>query len=174
MDRSLYYDERRRRRRRPPGGRVHDGRRMVVASVAREGSRRYVMASGGVDIGVDRDPIAKKRRRISRTVEGTRDDAELATARLRLAKHVSRLQTRQDISAVGWCGARAVASGRPRVFRRSSKSWLEPSVWIGGLDCSGGIRVGCYAASLPRLMRTRRPSSSKTAISSSLAPRASR
>jgi hypothetical protein len=44
-----------------------------------------------VDVEVARDPITGRRRRASRTVVGTRDDAEVALARLKVADHERRL-----------------------------------------------------------------------------------
>lgn len=44
-----------------------------------------------VDVEVGRDPITGRRRRISRTVEGTRRDAEIALSRLKVANHEHRL-----------------------------------------------------------------------------------
>jgi hypothetical protein len=68
---------RRRRRRRGSGG-IH---------FVREGVYR-------VDIELNRDPVTGKRRRISRQIEGTYDDAEIALARLRVADHEGRLTAR--------------------------------------------------------------------------------
>jgi integrase len=44
-----------------------------------------------VDIERARDPVTGRRRRTSRTIEGTRQDAELALARLKVAGHERRL-----------------------------------------------------------------------------------
>ncbi|MGQ0431271.1 MAG: site-specific integrase [Microthrixaceae bacterium] len=44
-----------------------------------------------IDIEVKRDPITGQRRRVSRTVYGTRDEAEVTLARLRVAGHENRL-----------------------------------------------------------------------------------
>jgi integrase len=46
-----------------------------------------------VDVEVRRDPITGHRRRISRQIRGTREDAEVALARLRVADHEKRLPT---------------------------------------------------------------------------------
>ena len=46
-----------------------------------------------VDVEVRRDPITGHRRRVSRQIRGTRDDAEVALARLRVADHDKRLPT---------------------------------------------------------------------------------
>ncbi len=46
-----------------------------------------------VDVEVHRDAVTGRRRRVSRYVHGTRDDAEIALARLKLADHERRLPT---------------------------------------------------------------------------------
>jgi integrase len=43
-----------------------------------------------VDVEVRRDPVTGRRRRVARHVHGTREDAELALARLRVADHENR------------------------------------------------------------------------------------
>ncbi len=65
--------------------------------------RRRKRGSGGVipirdgawrvDVEVGRDPVTGSRRRVSRTVRGTREDAEVALARLKVADHERRLPT---------------------------------------------------------------------------------
>ena len=44
-----------------------------------------------VDVEIPRDPVSGRRRRISRRVQGTRVDAEVALAKLRAADHDGRL-----------------------------------------------------------------------------------
>jgi site-specific recombinase XerC len=44
-----------------------------------------------VDVEISRDPLTGKRRRISRRVTGTREDAEVALAKLRVADHERRV-----------------------------------------------------------------------------------
>ncbi len=46
-----------------------------------------------VDVEVSRDPLTGRRRRVSRTVRGTRADAEVAASRLKVANHERRLVT---------------------------------------------------------------------------------
>ena len=65
------------------------------------GSRRRKQGSGGVlylgkrtwrvDVEIARDAVTGRRRRVSRTVRGTRTDAELALSRLKVANHEKRL-----------------------------------------------------------------------------------
>ncbi len=56
-----------------------------------------------VDVEVARDPVTGRRRRVSRYVHGTREDAEVALARLRVADHEKRLPR-------GGTNARSVAA----------------------------------------------------------------
>ncbi|MHB1508089.1 MAG: hypothetical protein ACYCST_05850 [Acidimicrobiales bacterium] len=56
-----------------------------------------------VDVEVHRATVTGRRRRVSRYVHGTRDDAEIALARLKLADHERRLPT-------GGTSARSVRS----------------------------------------------------------------
>jgi integrase len=44
-----------------------------------------------VDVEVGRDPVTGRRRRVARVVHGTREDAEIALARLKVADHEKRL-----------------------------------------------------------------------------------
>jgi integrase len=65
------------------------------------GKRRRKRGSGGVlligsgtwrvDLEIGRDAVTGRRRRVSRTVRGTRADAELALSRLKVADHEKRL-----------------------------------------------------------------------------------
>ena len=54
----------------------------------RDGVRR-------VDVEVDRDAVMGKRRRVSRPVLGTRSDAEVVAAKLKVADHEHRLVRRK-------------------------------------------------------------------------------
>ena len=44
-----------------------------------------------VDVEVGRDPVTGRRRRVARVIHGTREDAEIALARLKVADHEKRL-----------------------------------------------------------------------------------
>jgi integrase len=80
---------------RPGAGEQADGK------TTRRTTRLRKKGSGGifplregvwrVDVELRRDPITGRRRRVSRTVSGTRHDAELALSRLRVADHERRL-----------------------------------------------------------------------------------
>jgi integrase len=88
-------------------------RRRSSAAVERSTKRARRRGSGGVfavrdgvwrvDVEIARDPVTGRRRRVSRTIQGTREDAELALARLRVADHEKRLPT-------GGTNARSVAA----------------------------------------------------------------
>lgn len=79
-----------------------DGQRTAGEGLGPSAPRR-TKGSGGlkkvrdgvwrVDIEVGRDPVTKRRRRVSRTVYGTREEAEVVAARLRVAKFEDRVQT---------------------------------------------------------------------------------
>src|SRR5712691_6400663 len=74
-------------------------------------ARKRTRGSGGVvairegvwrvDVEIKRDPVTGHRRRVSRRVYGTREEAEVALARLRVADHETRL-------AIGGTSARSV------------------------------------------------------------------
>ena len=79
-----------------------NGSRSATSKTKRPASaRKRVRGTGGIvairdgvwriDIEVKRDPITGQRRRVSRTVYGTRDEAEVTLARLRVAGHENRL-----------------------------------------------------------------------------------
>ncbi|MDP8975969.1 MAG: hypothetical protein M3N28_06325, partial [Actinomycetota bacterium] len=54
-----------------------------------------------VDVEVGRDPVTGRRRRVSRHVYGTRHDAEVALARLKVADHEKRLPSGTNARSVG-------------------------------------------------------------------------
>ncbi|MDQ3689499.1 MAG: tyrosine-type recombinase/integrase [Chloroflexota bacterium] len=54
-----------------------------------------------VDVEVGRDPVTGSRRRVSRHVYGTRHDAEVALARLKVADHEKRLPSGTNARSVG-------------------------------------------------------------------------
>lgn len=90
---------------------------MVVAQPAsgskgsrRAPARRRQQGSGGifevgdglwrVDVEIGRDPVTGRRRRVSRTVRGTREDAEVAVSRLKVADHEKRLPSGTNARSV--------------------------------------------------------------------------
>jgi integrase len=74
----------------------------VDAALKRRVSRPQGRRRGGVrkvrdgvwrvDVETKRDPVTQRRRRVSKTVYGTREDAEIALAKLRIAAHERRLR----------------------------------------------------------------------------------
>jgi integrase len=99
-----------------------------------EGTRVRAKGSGGIidlgegkwkiDIEIGRDPITKRRRRVARHVLGTREDAEIALARLRVADHEKRLQ--------GGTRARSAGAALDQYIREveSGFSELEPQTIV--------------------------------------------
>jgi integrase len=71
-----------------------------------------------VDVEIARDPVIGRRRRVSRTVYGTRDDAEVALARLKVADHEKRLPT-------GGTNARSVAAAFQRYRQTIDAGLIE-------------------------------------------------
>ena len=67
-----------------------------------------------VDIELPRDAVTGRRRRVSRTIRGTREEAELALARLRVAGHERRLPS-------GGTNARSVGAAMD-VYRKTAES----------------------------------------------------
>jgi integrase len=53
-----------------------------------------------VDVEIRRDPVSGRRRRVSRRVHGTREDAEVALARLKVADHERRLPNATNARSV--------------------------------------------------------------------------
>jgi integrase len=53
-----------------------------------------------VDVEIGRDPVTGRRRRVSRTIRGTREDAEVALARLKVADHEKRLPSGTNARSV--------------------------------------------------------------------------
>ena len=88
--------------------------------------RRRQRGSGGilqvgdqvwrVDVELARDSVTTRRRRVSRTVRGTREEAELALARLKVAGHEKRLPS-------GGTNARSV-SGALELYLQTAESGL--------------------------------------------------
>jgi integrase len=73
-----------------------------------------------IDIEGKRDPVTGKRRRISRHVQGTREEAELALAKLRVADHEKRLPS-------GGTNARSVAAAFEQYLQAVESGVIELS-----------------------------------------------
>jgi hypothetical protein len=69
-----------------------------------------------IDLEISRDPVSGRRRRVSRTVVGTREDAEIALARLKVADHEKRLPS-------GGTSARSVRASF-QLYRRAVEAGL--------------------------------------------------
>ena len=87
-----------------------------------------------VDVETRRDPITGRRRRVSRTVLGSREEAEIALARLKVADHEKRLPsggtTARSVRAAFQLYSQAVDAGlvelapRTRVTTRSAANTM--------------------------------------------------
>jgi integrase len=123
------------------------------------GDRRRAKGSGGVtpmrpgvwrvDLELGRDPITGRRRRVARTVKGTRRDAETALAKLKLADHDGRLSkgtSARSVSDVFELYQDAVDSGvielapRTRVTTRSAATTMAAVVLPEG-GTFGDVRL---------------------------------
>jgi integrase len=71
-----------------------------------------------VDVELPRDSVTGRRRRVSRTVRGNKEEAELALARLKLAGHQKRLPS-------GGTNARSVAAAMDLYLRAAESGSLE-------------------------------------------------
>ena len=96
----------------------------------RASDRRRRRGSGGitqvaeqtwkVDIELPRDAVTGRRRRVSRTVKGTREEAELTLARLKVAGHQKRLPS-------GGTNARSVGGALDNYIEAANSGSLELS-----------------------------------------------
>jgi integrase len=87
----------------------------------RRGSGGIVRVADGtwrVDIDLPGDAVTGRRRRVSRTVKGTREEAELALARLRVAGHQKRLPA-------GGTNARSVGAAMDLYIEAADSGSLE-------------------------------------------------
>ncbi len=87
----------------------------------RKGTGGIVLVRPGVwrvDIELSRDPVTGRRRRISRQIEGTRKDAEVALARLKVAREERRLP-------VGGTSARSVRSALDAYVEAAESGQIE-------------------------------------------------
>jgi integrase len=103
-------------------------RKSSKSGPARAASRRRKQGSGGilqvgdetwrVDMELPRDAVTGRRRRVSRTVNGSREEAELALARLMVAGHQKRLPS-------GGTNARSVAAAMDYYLETAESGSLE-------------------------------------------------
>jgi hypothetical protein len=117
---------------------VAEGRALEMVGVDKcgAGPNGAVLGAGGaggvvekragawrVDVEAAKDPATGRRRRVSRYVHGTREDAEVALARLKVADHEKRLQAaRPTLARLG-----RPASCTCRPSRPALSSWHRPA-----------------------------------------------
>ena len=100
-----------------------DASTKAAAHRRKRGSGGVIPIRAGVwriDIEGKRDPVTGKRRRISRQVHGTREEAELALAKLRVADHEKRLPS-------GGTNARSVAAAFEQYLQAVESGVIELS-----------------------------------------------
>jgi len=99
-----------------------------------------------VDIEAKRDPVTGKRRRVSRFVHGTREDAEVALARLRVADHEKRLPTggtsAQSVGAAFQQYVQAVESGAIELAPSTVVTVRSASRIMAAVELADGRRFG--------------------------------
>jgi integrase len=118
-------------------------------------SRRRKRGSGGVvfvrdgvwrvDLEVSRDPVTGRRRRVARVVHGSREDAEVALARLRVADHEKRLPrgtTARSVAAALQLYQQAVASGAIELAPSTANTVRWVSKLLTNLELADGRRFG--------------------------------
>ena len=146
-------------------------------------SRRRKRGSGGivpvrdgvwrVDLEVPRDPVTGHRRRVARIIHGTREDAEVALARLRVADHEKRLPTggtrARSVAAVLQLYQQAVASGLIELAPNTANTVRWVSKMLTNLELTDGRRFGDIRLSrLPG--RTSRPLTQPSAPTAAASP----
>ncbi|MDQ3641807.1 MAG: tyrosine-type recombinase/integrase [Actinomycetota bacterium] len=124
-----------------------------VDGAARRSRRR---GSGGVfavrdgvwrvDVEITRDPVTGRRRRVSRTIHGTREDAEVALARLRVADHEKRLPTggtnARSVGAAFQLYQQAVDAGLIELAPSTVATVRSASKIMGGTELADGRQFG--------------------------------
>jgi integrase len=103
-----------------------------------------------VDLEIKRDPVTGLRRRVSRTIRGTRSDAETALAKLKVADHEKRLPPKgtsaRSVAAVFQAYEQAVDVGlvelapSTRITIRSAMRTMSATVLPDGNDF-GSVRL---------------------------------
>jgi integrase len=127
-----------------------------ATAAAKRADRRRNRGSGGiiqvrdglwrVDIEAKRDPVTGARRRISRQVRGTREEAELALAKLRVADHEQRLPPRgtnaRSVGAVFQLYQQAIAAGLIELAPSTVLTIRSTSKIMGDVVLADGRRFG--------------------------------
>lgn len=98
-----------------------------------------------VDVEIARDPVTGKRRRVSRHLHGTREDAEIALARLKVADHEKRLPVGTNARSVGAAlqlYQQAVASGQIELAPSTGNTVRWVRKMLTSLELADGRRFG--------------------------------
>jgi integrase len=117
--------------------------------------RRRKRGSGGivpvregvwrVDLEVSRDPVTGLRRRVSRTIQGSREDAEVALARLKVADHEKRLPVgtnARSVAAALQLYRQSVASGAIELAPSTANTVRWTEKLLVNLELADGRRFG--------------------------------
>ena len=136
---------------RPPSTKREVGQKVVSQAARRRkrGSGGVVLIRDGVwrvDLEISRDPITGRRRRVARMVRGTREEAEVALARLRVADHEKRLPTggtsARSVGAALQLYQQAVASGVIELAPSTTNTVRWVSGLLINLELADGRRFG--------------------------------
>jgi integrase len=99
-----------------------------------------------VDVEVARDLVTGRRRRVARVIHGTREDAEVALARLRVANHEKRLPTggtsARSVAAVLQLYQQSVASGQIELAPSTANTVRWTTKMLTNLELADGRRFG--------------------------------
>jgi hypothetical protein len=107
----------------PPQKVTRFGWRAVRGSAPEQGSGgifKLADETWKVDVDLPRDAVTGRRRRVSRRVKGSQEEAELVLARLKVAGHQKRLPT-------GGTNARSVGAALNLYREAATSGSLEPS-----------------------------------------------
>ena len=99
-----------------------------------------------VDVEIARDPVTGRRRRVSRTIHGTREDAEIALARLKVADHEKRLPSggtnARSVAAAFQLYQQAVDAGLIELAPSTIATVRSASKVMAAVELPGGRRFG--------------------------------
>jgi hypothetical protein len=138
-------------------------RRATTDAPADRHGRRRKRGSGGVvavrddvwrvDLEIGRDPVSGRRRRVSRTVVGTREDAEIALPRLKVADHEKRLPSggtsARSVQAAFQLYQRAVEAGLVELAPRTKVTVRSAAKTMSSMRLPDGRVFGDVRLSRP-------------------------